>query len=439
MCSLFHCRIWNSVQRFGACRYLIPMFGLICLSAFASGCAHVPAGAEEEVHAAPVKALSTQALSLGQWTSLVGTTQPLPKRLARITAPVEGRVLLLLDDGQGKALTEGQQVQAGQVIAQLDDRVLRANHAKLAASQTELGEQRTQADLAVRLARINLDSKIELNRSAGSGSQHLVPETEMERARLALQDAESKQRGAVLRLQSGLAELKALETQLDLMTLKAPIAGRLGLVQVAPGQTLAAGATVAEVLDLQEVDVLCYVPAFTAAKLAVGQPARLATTSGTQGDIAPATGKVVFIAVQAHPDTGAFAVKVRFPNADLKLRSNSVATVQVMTQPERERFTFPEAALMEDQDPPTVFVVRDVETKTNAEGKEEKFGKVHRYQALLGVRDRNWHVVEILKLVDLEKEPDKRVELPVQDALIVVEGGHGLHDDDIVKLDEGDD
>ena len=36
-------------------------------------------------------------------------------------------------------------------------------------------------------------------------------------------------------------------------------------------------------------------------------------------------GKVEYIADQAEAETGCFAVKVRFPNKDLKLRANAVA------------------------------------------------------------------------------------------------------------------
>ena len=40
-----------------------------------------------------------------------------------------------------------------------------------------------------------------------------------------------------------------------------PIAGRLGMMQVVQGQTLAVGSAVADVVDLETIDVLCFVPA----------------------------------------------------------------------------------------------------------------------------------------------------------------------------------
>jgi len=163
------------------------------------------------------------------------------------------------------------------------------------------------------------------------------------------------------------------------------------------------------------------------------EPARLVREEDPDDTSAP-QGKVVFIAPQAQADTGNIAVKVRFPNPDLKIRSNTVARVQVQIKPEQERLTIPETGLLEDQDPPAVILVENIETKKNAEGKEEKIGKARKLQAKVGIRDRRWKVVEILGLED----PEKKQTVSLQDALFVVEGGHGLQDGDVVKLDEGE-
>src|SRR4051812_49309495 len=59
------------------------------------GC-RAPAAPEEKVPPAPVKWEAARQLVLEEWTELVGTTQPLPDHAARVTAPVEGRVLSVL-------------------------------------------------------------------------------------------------------------------------------------------------------------------------------------------------------------------------------------------------------------------------------------------------------------------------------------------------------
>src|SRR4051812_7479932 len=120
-----------------------PLLFLV-LAGIIAGCSRT-AAPEEEEHPAPVEAVAPRALSLGGWTEILGTTQPVPLHAARITAPIEGRVQTLLQDGKGKALAEGQAVQAGDILLQLDATVARANRDKVEAGQRDLDEQKKQA------------------------------------------------------------------------------------------------------------------------------------------------------------------------------------------------------------------------------------------------------------------------------------------------------
>lgn len=406
---------------------------LLLLTALPLGCAKAPPPADEEMHPAPIKAVASQKHLLGEWTELLGTTQPLPNRAARLSAAIEGRVLSTLGDGKGSTLVEGQEVHVGQVIVQLDDRIARANRDKVAASQAEIVEQKKQADYGVELAQIEVKRLEELGRTASTGAPlPLVSRIELEKARIALKDAESKQKAVAARIEAAKAELAALDEQLDYYKVKAPIKGRLGAIQVVPGQTLTVGMTIADIVDLEDIDVLCFVPPHAASRLALDQSAHCAFQRPTPDQEQSVLGKVAFIAVQAQPETGNFAVKVRFPNRDLNLRANRVLSVQVLTKPRQERLTIPETALLEDQDPPGVVVVQEVETKKDKEGKEEKFGKARKLRALLGVRDRAQHVVEILGLED----PDKKEKIAPEKVLFIIEGAHGLQTNDPVKLEE---
>jgi membrane fusion protein (multidrug efflux system) len=373
------------------------------LAALPFNCAQAPPTAAEEEHSvAPVKVAKIETMPVADWTPLLGMTQPLPNRVARISAPVEGRVVSLLQDANGQSLAEGQEIKAGTVVAQLDTRIIR--------------EQLKQAEFAVRQAEIEVKRLETLVAGAAtSGATPLVSRIELQRARLSLEDTQSKQ--------------KVLEEQIKLFTLTSPIDGRLGLMQAVPGQTLASGALVVEVMNLDEIDVLCFVPPHDAARLALKQSARI--TAGAETSEELPVGKVAFLAVQAQPDTGNYAVKVRFPNPKLRLRANAVLSIQVQTQPEKPRDMIPEAALMEDQDPPAVVIVEDVKTEKK-EGKEEKLGKARKLQAIIGVRDREKHLVQIVRLQD----PEKKKEVALKDVLIVTEGGYGLHDDDVVKIEE---
>jgi multidrug efflux pump subunit AcrA (membrane-fusion protein) len=200
---------------------------------------------------------------------------------------------------------------------------------------------------------------------------------------------------------------------------------------VALGQTVSAGAPVVEIVNLEEVDVLCFVPPQIALRMTAPQPARLVAVAGQSVKEPPANGKVVFVAVAAQAETGNFPIKVRFPNKDRKLRANTVVRLQVLTQPEKSRLVVPEAALMEDQEPPSVFVAQDVNTKKNAEGHEEKFAKAHKLFVVLGVRDRQEHLVQVIRLED-----EKHKAVPAASALFIIEGGQGLQEGDALKLEE---
>jgi RND family efflux transporter MFP subunit len=314
------------------------------------------------------------------------------------------------------------------VIVQLDDRVVRANRAKVLAQIEELKEQGKQADVAQRLAQLDVERLGKLQPGSTSGSIPLVSRLELEKARLAVQEAQARQKAAAAKLQAAQAELKALDVQLDLHRLRAPIAGWLGTLQVVPGQTIAAGTPVADILDLDEIDVLCYAPPHTAARLTPGLPGRLAPDRDSVKPAPP--GKLVYLAVAGQADTGNFAVKVRFPNRDLALRANRVVRVQVQTQPEKERLAIPEAALLEDQEPPVVVVARPAEPDKKGGDKGEKLWKAQKLRARLGVRDRERHLVEILGL-----ESDGK-DVPVQGLLFVTAGAHGLQDGDALRVEE---
>jgi HlyD family secretion protein len=382
-----------------------------------------PAG-EEEPPPAPVKIKKAEETPLTEWTELVGTTQALPGHSARVSAVIEGRVVKLLGEGEN-AIAEGQVIEKGQFIAQLDDRIAKANRDKVAAGQEKLKELKNQAEVAVELARLDV-TRLEklLPVGASDTPMPLVARVELDRARLTLKDAESKQKGAVADLEAAKAELRALDEQLDLYTLRAPLRGRLGQVQVNVGQTLSVGTVIAEVVDLDEVDVLCYVSPRTVPLLSLEQPARY-------GDDEEVAGKVVFLGVTAFPDTGNFPIKIRFPNEDLEYKVGAVTRVNVQTKPEVKRLVVPDEAIMEDQDPPAVMVVEHMETK-DKEGQPVQFGKARKLTATLGVRDREKHVTEILKLED----PETKESVPIEDAVFVVDGLHGLRDGDVLKIEK---
>jgi RND family efflux transporter MFP subunit len=374
-----------------------------------------------------------------EWTELLGTTTPLPDHVARVSAAADGRVVSVFTDAEGKPIVEGQRVEKGTVLAQLDTTVTQANLASAEAARDVLREEERQAQLALDVA-ANEDRrlrKLKDDESAhGGGGSVLVSPVDVYKAGMALKDAESKLKGAQARLAKGIKDEDTLRAQLKLLTLTAPIAGRVGRLQVVPGQSLALGTTVAEIVDLDDqIDALCFVPPSMMKRLKLGQEARF----GANLDSPEAMGQVQYIAAQAEPETGNFAVKVRFDNKTAHLAANRVLRFNIQTEEGRECLSLPESAVSEDQEVPTVVIVEDVKVEKNDEGKEETIGTARRLQVKLGVRSRTLHQVEILSLEDPDKEAKVKWQGNPKEQQYVVEGALGLQTGDKLKLDAGDD
>ena len=416
---------------------------LVCLPL---GCKRTATAEEEKAPPATVKWEGALQSALEEWTELVGTTMPLPDRVARVTAPVEGQVVSVLTGPGGKQVAEGQRIDEGTVLVQLDDTVIKANLAKLEATLEVLPEEAKLAQYAVDMARLDVERLGRLGgvngKSSAIGSVPLVTVIEREKADIALKEAQSKLEASRRRLTAGSKELAALKEQLRLYTLTAPIRGRIGRIEVVRGQTLSIGTPVAEVIDLDEqIDLLCFVPPSMVRHLKVGQQVRSGAVEKdpTAPQEVEAEGQIEYIAEQGEPETGNFAVKIRFSNKEAHLHANRVLRVRVLTKPAKECLSLPESAVLADEEPPTVAIVENVKTEKNAEGKEEPSGVARRLQVELGIRDRTLHQVEIVRLIDPEKDPAKKWKGDVKDALFIVEGGNGLQTGDSVKLEvEGD-
>jgi RND family efflux transporter MFP subunit len=334
----------------------------------------------------------------------------------------------LLPSGDGKPVVEGQTVAEGDVLVRLDATAVLATLAKAEAAKKVLQAERVGALSTMKQAAMDLKSQEDLKLSS---STIPVSAVALEKARLTLESAQAAVLVLDRKLEAAEKEEASLDLEIRLYTLSAPRKGRLGRVQVVIGQTLNAGAPVADVVDIDdEIDVLCFVSAADARKLQLGQPAHISSEAAADPE-----GKVVYVADQAEPDTGSFAVKVRFPNSDLKLRASSVARVRIQTKPDKLSWAVHESALMEDQDPPVVVVVEGAAVTKNADGKDEQTGKVRRLRAVTGMRDRVKHFVEIVSLHDDEKKWHGDLE----HALIVISKGQGLQTGDAVRLEEDED
>ena len=187
---------------------------ICCVALFvAAGCRHAEAPEAESTPPAKVKWEGPLQGALEEWTELVGTTTPLVDRIARVTAPVEGRVLSTFADSSSAPVVEGQRVEKGTPLVRLDPTLIEAALAKAEAAQNVLREESRQAQIAVNLAASEVERlrqlKIEEDKSP-PGTRTLVSPVERQKAELALQDAQSKLKAANGRIAAGTKDIDSL-------------------------------------------------------------------------------------------------------------------------------------------------------------------------------------------------------------------------------------
>jgi RND family efflux transporter MFP subunit len=380
---------------------------------------------------------------LKEWTELLGTVQPLPDKVARVSAPFEGQVVAVLPpDSDRKEVKEGELVKKDTVLVQLNSQVAKNNSDKAKALREAAEQDEKQARAALGLAKDKYDSIKDVS---------TIPKLQKEEARILAENAQSQLIAAEKRLLAAKQDEATATEQLSYTSLKTPIAGRLDRILVAPGQTIPAGTVVAEVSDVdKEVDVLCFVPGSVVPQLMKSLEIDEAQREVRIGAVEPGNiaikpagprGRIVFISERADPDTGNFAVKVRFPNAGpatAKLRPNTALRIRVLSARKDDALTIPDSALLEDTDPPTVVVVESEVKKDGGKpvkddkGNEVIIYKARRLQATIGIRDSVKGQVELLALSD--KEKNWKGEMAT--ALFVTMKNQGLQTDDLLKQEE---
>lgn len=199
---------------------------------------------------------------------------------------------------------EGDIVEAGTVLAQLDDRDAKAQ--LLAAQATVLQAQASkqmaeasvmQAQSALDVAQTSFDRVKKLSTDGHASQATLDDATNaLNSAKASLASATAQVSNADAMIAAAEADVERLKIALDDLTIRAPIRGRILYRLREPGEVMAAGASVFTMLDLTDVYMNLYLPASVAGILAAGDEARMILDPIPQF-VVPAT--VSFISPQA--------------------------------------------------------------------------------------------------------------------------------------------
>jgi HlyD family secretion protein len=202
------------------------------------------------------------------------------------------------------SVEEGELVQAGAVVAQLETADLQAQlagvqaMAQRAAQATARAQGETRVrQVQLRVAQMELDNTVELRKKA------LVSNAEVDR-RTAQRDGEiagvSVATAAIGEAQAARQEAEAgmqrLRIAIEDHTLRAPVEGRIEYLVAEPGSVIPSGGRVVTVLNTSTVHMTVFLPTSVAGRLKVGDEARMVLDAAPQYVI-PA--KVSYVAAEA--------------------------------------------------------------------------------------------------------------------------------------------
>ena len=216
---------------------------------------------------------------------------------------------------------EGQSVEAGHILVELDN-----------------AEER--AALAEAEARV-IDSRAQFRRARELLETRTVSESQVQQLEATMNADE--------------ARLRAAQARFEQTLVRAPCSGRVGLRQVSPGSLVSPGTTITTLDDLSRVRLDFTVPETFLGVLEPGLEirARSVAFEGRHFD-----GRVTTLNTRVDPVTRAITVRADLPNDDDLLKPGMFLTVRLAGQ-SRMRVMIPEAALVPEGDRQHVYMVRD--------------------------------------------------------------------------------
>lgn len=226
---------------------------------------------------------------------------------------------------------EGAYVSKGQVLARLDDTLLRA---QIDQSRASVAQQQVAADRA----------EAEAKRVDGLDNQGVLSEEAIAERRLAVRTAQA----AVAVAQ---AQLRDLQTRQTRMTIRAPVAGRVLERTVRPGDTSSSGTTLFRIARDGLVEHDAEIPEADLARIHVGDRATVQLPSG-----ASVVGTVRLVSPRVDQQTKLGRARILLPvRPDLRPGGFARAT---FAQASHAVPTAPEAAIRYDADGASMMVVQ---------------------------------------------------------------------------------
>lgn len=291
---------------------------LLCAGAGLYGTRSLLSASDSDGGAAPaqsavrVDVVAPQERKVEDAVTGVGSLRPL--RQVDIVPTTPGRITAM-------PVASLEQVAAGDLLIQLDDRSERA-----ALSEAEATFDEAQQDF---------------DRIAQLADSNAAAEAQLEASRATFRRAE--------------AALMMARTATEDRAITAPFAGKLGVIEAEPGGFLTAGTAVTRLSDLSQVEVVVALPEQYFDRVAPGQPLTLTTPAYPDASFA---GEVTLRGTQIDLGTRSFEIRARIDNPDQRLVGGMFASTRLVLD-SYSALTIPDDAIISEGLSTYVYTVSD--------------------------------------------------------------------------------
>ncbi len=294
---------------------------ILCTGLLLAGCHK-----ETEEVAAPRPVWVMKVGASGQQTSGSYTGEVRSRYESTIGFRIGGKIT-------AREVNVGDMIKKGQLIARLDP-----NDTQLNAQAASAEVQTAQANLAL--------AKSELARREQLYQKQFI-------SRSALESYETQVKTSQARVAQAQSQAAVSQHQTAYTQLFADRAGVIGMIQAEPGQVVAAGQTVAQIYDLQTLEIQISVPEKTIDALKIGDMAEVRLNESAQAY----SGRIREISPAANSQTHAFDLRIQLLNTDQRIKLGMTADVTFSQANTTQKIIVPSTAVTQADKQAAVWVI----------------------------------------------------------------------------------
>ncbi|WP_238915872.1 efflux RND transporter periplasmic adaptor subunit [Clostridium sp. YIM B02555] len=268
------------------------------------------------------------------------------------------------------AIENGKYVNAGDIIATLDNQDIQNSINSAQAQLQVIQQQLNSSQVSLQKLQINLDdAQRTYNRQKTLFDGKAISQTDFEAAEKALNNAKADYNTGEASIETAKANLEAqnvsiakYQSDLANTVLKAPISGVISDKALSVGQMVSAGGVLAKVNDISSVYATIQVPQEKISSIKTGQ----AATVKIEGNDKAYDGTIQNIEALADTTTRVFNCKIKIDNSDKSLYPGVYAKAELLSSEKTQIITVPINALVGTEGNYSVFI------NDNGKAKKEK-------------------------------------------------------------------